>query len=299
MRRKWSVPLIIAAGLLLVVALVAVAVVAVDRWRGGPPSAGPTVPAAGPTATAGGSPSASPRPGTAVPTGPAATTPAPPRPTTAAPAPAFPPALAGQDITRIPTTRRVVALTFDAGANADGLPSILATLAREGVPATFFLTGAFVTGHPNAVASIRAAGYRVGNHSATHPYFTSLSDAGVRAEVTGAESTIRLAGLDPRPLFRFPFGDRDTRTIRDVNSVGYVGVRWTVDTLGWQGLSSMTASGVVQRALGSLQPGEIVLMHVGSHPTDHSTLDADALPTMISQIRARGYGFVSLDALLG
>ena len=41
-----------------------------------------------------------------------------------------------------------VALTFDAGANADAVPSILATLRREGVPATIFLTGNFVRDFP-------------------------------------------------------------------------------------------------------------------------------------------------------
>jgi peptidoglycan/xylan/chitin deacetylase (PgdA/CDA1 family) len=40
-------------------------------------------------------------------------------------------------------------------------------------------------------------------------------------------------------------------------------------------------------------------MHVGSNPTDHSTLDADALPRLITQLRARGYSFVTLAALTG
>ena len=35
-------------------------------------------------------------------------------------------------------------------------------------------------------------------------------------------------------------------------------------------------------------------MHVGSNPSDGSTLDADALPTIISELRARGYSFVTL-----
>jgi hypothetical protein len=39
-------------------------------------------------------------------------------------------------------------------------------------------------------------------------------------------------------------------------------------------------------------------MHVGSHPTDHSTLDAAALPGIIAGLRSRGYAFVTLDALL-
>jgi peptidoglycan/xylan/chitin deacetylase (PgdA/CDA1 family) len=45
--------------------------------------------------------------------------------------------LRGRDLTAIPTGSRVVALTFDAGANSAGLPSILATLAGQHVRATF------------------------------------------------------------------------------------------------------------------------------------------------------------------
>jgi peptidoglycan/xylan/chitin deacetylase (PgdA/CDA1 family) len=50
----------------------------------------------------------------------------------------------------------------------------------------------------------------------------------------------------------------------------------------------------VARVLANLQPGAIVLMHVGSHPSDHSTLDADALPTVIIELKRRGYGFVTI-----
>lgn len=45
--------------------------------------------------------------------------------------------------------------------------------------------------------------------------------------------------------------------------------------------------------------GEIVLMHVGSNPDDHTTFDAVALPAVISELRAEGYSFVTLDALTG
>jgi peptidoglycan/xylan/chitin deacetylase (PgdA/CDA1 family) len=55
---------------------------------------------------------------------------------------------------------------------------------------------------------------------------------------------------------------------------------------------------VTERVLAAAQPGEIVLMHVGSHPEDRSTLDADALPGIIAGLRQRGYTFITLDALL-
>jgi peptidoglycan/xylan/chitin deacetylase (PgdA/CDA1 family) len=51
---------------------------------------------------------------------------------------------------------------------------------------------------------------------------------------------------------------------------------------------------VTSRVLGAARPGEIVLMHAGSNPDDHATLDADALPQLISGLRAQGYSFVTL-----
>ena len=217
------------------------------------------------------------------------------------PAPAaFPAALAGRDLEVVPGAGAVVALTFDAGANSAGLRSILQTLAATGVRGTFFLTGSWAGADPAGVAAIVAGGHRVGNHSMTHPGFTGLTDAAIRQELSGAQQAIQAGGGDPRPLFRFPFGERDARTIATVNAFGYVPVRWTVDTLGWKGSSGgITAQIVADRVLARLQPGEIVLMHIGSNPGDGTTLDADALPGMIERIRQAGYGFTTLDALLG
>jgi peptidoglycan/xylan/chitin deacetylase (PgdA/CDA1 family) len=218
----------------------------------------------------------------------------------AAPGPPAP-GLLGTDWTRIPTTAPVVALTFDAGGNANGLSSILATLQRENVAASFYLTGSFARAFPAQSNAVAIGGYPIGNHSDTHPHMPTLTDAQVRAELTAAhQSILRTTGAESRPLFRFPFGEVDARVLGLVNGGGYAAVRWTVDTLGWQGTSGgMTAQRVVDRAVGALQPGEIVLMHVGAHPEDGSTLDADALPGIIDAVRARGYRFVTLDALTG
>lgn len=215
------------------------------------------------------------------------------------PALPFPEWLRGQDLTSIPGAGNQIALTFDGGANAAGLQSILSTLDREHVRATFFLTGTWAAANPDGVARIVAAGHRLGNHSMTHPAFTQLTDPMIADEIGRAESAIVAAGGAPRPFFRFPFGDRDSRTINTVNGLGYVPVRWSVDTLGWQGTSGgMARESVVQRVLGGLQPGGIILMHVGSNPDDGSTLDADALPLIIEGTRSAGFGFVTLDALL-
>lgn len=272
---------------LAAILLVAVAAMA-GCSDGGTPGAVPPTSPAPPPATS--SPATS-----APPTTPATPTTSPPAPTCQVPS-----NLRGKDLERVPTSRKVVALTFDAGANADGVPSILETLATEDVPGTFFLTGRFVEDFPAESRQIGAA-YVVGNHTMTHPDLTELSDGKIRAEITEAERAIRAGtGQDPRRYFRFPFGARDERTLRIVNARCYVAFRWTVDTLGWQGTSGgMSVAKVVDRVLDAATPGEIVLMHVGSHPDDHTTLDADALPQMIKGLRDRGYQFVSLTEVLG
>jgi peptidoglycan/xylan/chitin deacetylase (PgdA/CDA1 family) len=213
-----------------------------------------------------------------------------------------PTALLGTDWTRVPTTSKVVALTFDGGASDAGVPAILATLAAEDVRATFFVTGDFARRYPTRVAAIAAAGHRLGNHSDTHAHYPQLLDVEIAADLARAEEAIRAAsgGARARPLFRFPYGDRTAADIRAVNRAGYVPVRWTVDTLGWQGTTGdISAPVVLRRVLDTLTPGQVVLMHVGAHPTDGSTLDADALSQVIAEVRERGYGFVTLDALLG
>ncbi|MEA5453410.1 polysaccharide deacetylase family protein [Sinomonas sp. JGH33] len=263
-----------------------------------PSTSAPPSSAASPSSAAAPSTASSSRPSEPETTPQSPSTPAEP----SSPQPAgFPASLRGVDLERLPTSQHVVALTFDAGANDAALTSILSTLAANGVPGTFFLTGAWAARYPAGVAEIVAGGYRVGNHSMTHPSFTTLTDAQIAAQLSDAEASIRVAGADPRPLFRFPSGDRDARTIADVNGAGYAAFRWTVDTLGWQGTMNGTRGPafIVQRVLAAAQPGEIVLMHLGSNPDDASTLDADALPQVISQLRAAGYGFVTLDAALG
>jgi len=207
----------------------------------------------------------------------------------------LPRALRGHIPTTLPTRKRIVALTFDAGADDAGLPRIYATLRQLRTPATFFVTGHFAEYYPSWTRRI-ASRYPICNHTVDHVDLTQLSDAHVRAQVAGASRTLRrVTGSAPQPLFRFPYGVSDARRLRLVNSLGDAAVGWTVDTGGWLGVAGgQSVGGVIDRALAKLRPGAIILMHVGANPADGTTLDARALATVIERIRRRGYSFVSL-----
>jgi peptidoglycan/xylan/chitin deacetylase (PgdA/CDA1 family) len=209
---------------------------------------------------------------------------------------ALPPAIVADEIVRLQTRRHVVALTFDGGGNADAAQDVLRVLRRENVRATFFLTGHFVQSYP-ALARAIGRRYPVGNHTVNHLDMLRLSASSATREVTHAAAMIqRATGRDTHPYFRFPYGSRNSATLRLVHRLGYASVRWTVDTWGWMGVSQQSVPGAVRRVMDNLVPGEIVLMHLGSS-RDHSTIDSKALPAVIHLVCARGYRFVTLAGI--
>ncbi len=119
------------------------------------------------------------------------------------------------------------------------------------MPATFFLTGAFAEAHPTQSVTVAQRDERLGDRSVGHPSFPALTDDEIRTQVLGAAATIRATtDADPAPLFRFPYGDFDARSLAVVNQVGYLAVGWTVDTLGWRGTSAgITTETIVNRVL--------------------------------------------------
>jgi peptidoglycan-N-acetylglucosamine deacetylase len=202
-------------------------------------------------------------------------------------------------VRRFENAGQVAVLTFDAGADAGFTAQILDTLEAEGIKTSFGMTGHWAEQHPELVQRMVDEGHHLINHSWSHPSFTGNSTNSAplpsdqRAEeLRSTENLIRdLTGAELQPYFRPPYGDYDESVLIDLATNGYtVNVMWTVDTLGWNGL---TAAQINQRVWDGLAPGAIILMHVGSQ-----SQDAVALPDMIAGLRDRGYGFATVEDLV-
>ncbi|MER5784445.1 polysaccharide deacetylase family protein [Streptomyces mobaraensis] len=207
--------------------------------------------------------------------------------------------LYGSENRTFPTTRREVALTFNAAWDEAGLADVLRTLDRNDAPATFFPTGRFAERHPDAVRAM-ARRHGVGSHSHTHPHFPRLTRAEAEEEVTAADRALRATGTVPLPFFRFPYGETTPQAIAHVNSLGLADIEWTTDTKGYLGTpGGMTVQQAVKRVADVLRPGAIIQMHIGSADGSGEVLDAEALPQIIDLVRARGYEVVDLRGLAG
>jgi len=196
-------------------------------------------------------------------------------------------------ITKVNTTDKVVALTFDDGSDGTNIPVILKILKTYNIKATFFITGKAAMNHPLKIKSIVAAGHAIGNHSYSHPYFTRITTTQMKSQLDRTENYIRtLTGKTTKPYFRPPYGAYNTTVLVTVGSLGYTKtIKWNIDTIDWDGRSTYR---IVSKVLNNIVPGSIVLMHAGAGAKYTPT----ALPLIIKGLKAKGYRFVTIPGLL-
>lgn len=204
-----------------------------------------------------------------------------------------------QIVSQGPSTRRVIALTFDAGADRGFAPRILRTLEKAHVRATFGMTGKWALANKDLLRRIARDHDAFINHTYDHQSFTGYSTRTAaltprqRAwEVTRTDQIVReVTGRSTKPYFRPPFGDYDAATLRLLQRLGYrYMVMWTLDSLGWEHLP---APAILQRCIANARPGTILLMHVGSQ-----SQDAFALPPLLRALKRQGYRFVTVPQLI-
>lgn len=213
--------------------------------------------------------------------------------TTTSPPPTSPPSVdKALVVTRIATEEKVVALTFDAGSDRGFAAEILDTLAAEGIKASFGMTGKWAESNPDLLRRMMDEGHTLINHTYDHPHMETLNTDQRVSQLARTEEIIEdLVGTTTKPYFRPPYGSYNNQVLIDVASAGYrYSVMWTVDCLGWKGLPP---GDVAARCREALQPGAILLMHVGAASTDYAALDE-----ILTDIGRRGYRYATIKELL-
>ena len=185
-------------------------------------------------------------------------------------------------------TERVIALTFDDGPKPGMTEPLLEMLTNAHVTATFFVIGKHVMEYPELTRRISDAGMEIANHSYTHRNLTTLNAAQVAQEMLETQAAIMsVTGKMPR-FMRPPGGNWNAAVAQVVRQWGLTPCMWTVDVYGSEVLGAQQVANAVLR---EVQPGSIILMHNGKAST------LQALPTILRELKARGYTFATVDAL--
>lgn len=192
----------------------------------------------------------------------------------------------------VPTDKKMLALTFDISWGNTRVEPILQILQEKGVKkATFFLSSPWSKTHSDLVKKIEAAGYEIGSHGHKHDNYSSMSDEEIRKQIQAAHNILsEVTGKAPN-LIRMPNGDFDKRVLQIANSLNYKVIQWDTDSLDWKNPGVET---IVNRVVSKAHPGDIILMHA----SDSCKQTHLALPTILDQLSAKGYEFVTVSELI-
>ena len=184
---------------------------------------------------------------------------------------------------------RRIALTFDDCYVGSAWGSILDTLKRYAVKATFFCPGQAVLANPSLGRRTVRDGHVIGSHGWDHANFSHLSFSSSTARLNDDRDVWwKLARVTPTPYFRPPYGSYTGTTVAAAARTGYSAVvLWDVDPRDW---TSPGASVIESRILSAVRPGSIVLMHTLPQT-------ASQLPSLIQALRARHYTLLTLPQL--
>ena len=192
--------------------------------------------------------------------------------------------------TRIKTSEKVIAITFDDGPHPQNTPRLLDMLKKRNIRATFYVVGNMVRYNPQLLRRMVAEGHEIGNHTVTHGTLSRMSDAGLRSELSRAHQQILAAtGVPPRTMR--PPGGAITSAQKKLmlKEYGYPTILWSCDPKDWQrpGVSVVT-----RRLIEGASPGGILLAHDLHKPT------VDAMPETLDALLRKGYRFVTVSELI-
>ncbi|HET9079339.1 MAG TPA: polysaccharide deacetylase family protein [Trebonia sp.] len=192
---------------------------------------------------------------------------------------------------------KVVALTFDDGPNEPHTSKLAGLLRDRAVRATFFQVGRAVLRYPEVTKQLVADGHVVGNHGFTHEMTSYLSRRTLEIDVRKGQDALATVGLRPA-LYRPPW-------LLRIPSMSTVLKKQGLQAISGEFCHSMEVfqprpEVIARGALAKVVPGSIIIFHDGydGHDGNRASTVA-AAELVIERLRRKGYGFVTVDELLG
>lgn len=196
-----------------------------------------------------------------------------------------------EPLREVPTTKKDLALTFDISWGTVMPPKVLSILEREKVPATIFISGPWALQYPEVIQRIHHDGLEIESHGWKHVNYSQLSTPQIAENIRQADAALKsLVPVTPRFL-RPPNGDYNRRVSEVADSLGYRLVIWGTDSVDWM---NPGIDRIISRVVKRAHPGDIILMHA----SDTCKQTDLALPTILKDLRGKGYRFLTLKNLL-
>lgn len=177
-----------------------------------------------------------------------------------------------------PTYSKYVVFAIDDGPN-ELLTQFVDKFSQYGGRCAFMLIGEKITDSSKGMLQYAVDnGCQLGTHTETHPYLSKLTEAEIKAELTGPITKVKeLIGYDIT-IARLPYFDRNDTVLNVMKELNLPSL----------GTISYTEENPLDQV--ALMDGDIICIHVKQS-------DLDLMDTLLPDLAANGYGFVTFDRL--
>lgn len=183
---------------------------------------------------------------------------------------------------------KLVALTFDDGPNTTTTVKVLDVLKENNAVATFFLCGKNIDSSTGEVMK-RAVeqGCELENHSRSHSHMGEMTADEISMEAKYTSDAIKqVVGREPQ-FFRAPYLETSDVMYSTID-LTFIG---GFDVKDWE--PSVTATDRSQEVLKKVKDGDVILLH----DFEGNDATAEALKTIIPELRKQGYTLVTVSEL--
>jgi peptidoglycan/xylan/chitin deacetylase (PgdA/CDA1 family)/uncharacterized caspase-like protein/regulator of sirC expression with transglutaminase-like and TPR domain len=193
---------------------------------------------------------------------------------------------------------KTLLLTFDDGPHPRYTDRVLEILRQHQIKSVFFELGTNLarvnqdriqpTRAAAAARHLVEAGYTVGSHGFSHQVLPKMSDREISDEIDQTNRLLKTVVNVQTPLFRPPYGERDTKVLAAIEAHKMRSILWNIDSRDW---ADPVAKSVANRVVAGARKADhgIILLH------DIHERTIDALPLIIDTLSADGYRFLAWD----
>lgn len=199
----------------------------------------------------------------------------------------------GNLYSRIETSEKVIALTFDDGptVNTDMILEILDNL---NVKATFYVTGIDLEKNMDEGKKIVNSGHELGNHTYSHERMVLKSLNFVRQEIEKTDSLIKEAGYQGEITFRPPFGKKLIFLPYYLKRYNRKTIMWDIEPESYLDVAN-SSENITNHVLANVKPGSIILLHI---MFDSRFESLKSIEGIVTGLRQKGYTFKTVSELL-
>ncbi|NLE24155.1 MAG: polysaccharide deacetylase family protein [Clostridiaceae bacterium] len=185
---------------------------------------------------------------------------------------------------------RKCAITFDCAWGADDIPDILDTLDKYHAKGTFFIVGLWAQKYPDTVKLINDRGHEIANHGYSHAHMSQIPEEKIKEEILLCTDILEKITGVKTSLFRPPYGEYNSTTIKVAKNLQYQTIQWDVDSLDWK--KSMTKEDIFKRVTNKTTNGSIILFH------NDTLYTQEILPDILENLTSNGFECVKVSELL-